>query len=1197
MRKSSYIVSLLIVFMMYSNTLKAQWHKWQFGGGVGSLTYYGDLSDRFVNANLQELGYHAFVERKLSPKAGIYWRLESINGHLLGSDRAPGGWINGKSPDFDRSLNFRTRIHDVNTAFVFYFGNQNKRATAPFLNAYLKAGIGIGFFDVRGDLKDANGNFYNYWSDRTIRDIPENAPNASDAQVVKRDYDFETDILAYEVETEYNRFKWQIPVALGLKMKLSNAVSLLLEAQFTYAMTDYLDNVGDEKVRSNSSQADFIRVADPNNYIGDRPRNLDKPTGVHDAYLYVNAGLSFNVGSTAKPKPKTPTFYPKVQFFPTDTSSADTLKVDSLSKEKEAHPFEQMINASQQTYGEDTIGNHQKEKLTYRDSLEQDDSLFIELFQYNHKTWLSQDSLTSSRTIDSVVITKLPDVEQKYLVYYYDQLNDSTEKNVVVKIDTITLNTEKKNLLRDNSVYSTGETYYRIGEIGDTIPSELLRNETTNDSTLQLILEMKKQLEQIEKQYQLDTQKNISKQQLDSNKIDTNVISPANYRFNVAPKQDTSVKTFESTPIQIDSTYNKVKDDLKLKIAELEKSQTLKLDSIYPVVNDSTAKLVDSTSLKVVKDTSNTTLKDSTEIYQKRLDDLKKRIQEAEKSKSVQDTISKKDTTVSKSIDAKPFNTSSTTVNDTIRVVQVDSTAFKQKAEELEIRNKELETANRKLDSLRSAYDKVAKDTSSSNKNQVSKSEMSNKKDSAADSLANQVDQLKAQIQQLDAEAKRKADSISMMRSEIEVQTPSNQRTINEKSIQSNTDDDEMKKRIAQLEEQIQLQKIKSDSIQNISRARSVENQRWTNEEVEATQKALENRIDELENQLKTTQNNPPKRKASDQEFAAQQRKIDSLNQEIVNYRYQSDMLRRDGYIPQYQSSQPKVGFQPVIEPVISVPIGGGNRREARRQAKAEAKAAETTSDNNDQKLVVGFNHDGKPGFIESRRMEKQGVNASVEDSLNIEDSLSVVNNITDDNVDTLDSVKNNTRIITNSLTNNDTKAIEEENAWLKSQISDIQKSQDSLLSILQDILLKSNQAPTVPAAPIVVEKEVVREVKAEIDSNALIQGILHQPSTKVFFAVGKSSVAAQYKTSLDQLAQQLKSYPSLKIELVGYADPTGNAAANMQLSEKRAQAVKNYLIQTHRISASRIIVLPVGQEDGSQDMSYSRRVEVKLIQ
>jgi outer membrane protein OmpA-like peptidoglycan-associated protein len=95
---------------------------------------------------------------------------------------------------------------------------------------------------------------------------------------------------------------------------------------------------------------------------------------------------------------------------------------------------------------------------------------------------------------------------------------------------------------------------------------------------------------------------------------------------------------------------------------------------------------------------------------------------------------------------------------------------------------------------------------------------------------------------------------------------------------------------------------------------------------------------------------------------------------------------------------------------------------------------------------------------------------------------------------------------------------------------------------------------------------------------------------------VGKSNVSNQYKMGLDQLSNQLNTYPVLKIRLKGFADPTGNVAANLKLSENRANAVKSYLIQTHNLTPDRIIVLPAGQEENSSDMSYSRRVEVQLV-
>lgn len=1135
---------------MITNSVKAQWHKWQFGGGVGSLIYHGDLSDRFVNANLQELGYHAFVERMISKKSGVYWRLESVNGHLLGSDRAPGGWINGTSPHFERSLNFRTEIHDVNTSLVFYFASNRKRENPPFLNAYLKAGIGVGFFDVKGDLRDADGNFYQYWSDKTIRDIPENAPNASEAQIVKRDYNFETDLLSFEVEKEYNRFKWQIPLALGLKMKLGNAVSLNLEAQYTYAMTDYIDNVGDEKVRTNSGTPYFLQIADPAGYIGDRPRNLDKPTGINDGYLYVSAGLSFNVGKYTKPQPKTPKFYPRL-IVPEIVDTIDSILIkDTLSL---IHPFDTLYNISQQTYVVDTNRTLQDTDLLKKEKLsstnQKSDSLFLEFFQHNYKLWLIQDSLTADKKVDSVIIAPLDNYEKKYVVQYYESVLDSSKNEIskVFQTDTLILDTEKKILKRDTNIYETGETYFRFKD-SYPIPTDTTIEAIVADSTQQEIANLRSKLLLLEQRYQKDTTEISNVYSITEDvELDTLSPSPSNYRLIVPEYKDTIQTSVIAKRLEIDSSYQKVHQELYAKIEALESKNKLTLDSI-----------------KIQKDSTPTQQEDSLTFYKQKYEEFNSRLKT-----TIKDSIPSKlksDTLSSKSVNVKEST-----------IVQPDSNQVNNKIEELKARIRALEK------------DSIEKSTETSVI--VPKSEVKNQKvvkEQAVQDTTNYV-VLKEVLS---------SEPVVMRKSNV---------------------DTSLNGRLAQLEQQILQQKFKSDSLQKIAEANNAKVVQLDEPQISAVQKDLEQKIKNLEKQLAEEQSKTPKNnrknKNSEDEVLAQQRKIDSLNSALQYYQYSSDVLQRDRYLPQNtypyntypNNTTHSSGIQPVIEPVITIPIDGNSRKEKRQQKKAASTSvSEDVEVSDSKKTQVGFNHNSKPGFIESKRMKKEGSGSdevssessdtaqaeSVElDSIAIDSTSSIMDSTLSANSVTIESKLDNRQPIsatsdsTKQEENNVNQSLADENKWLKAQMSDIQKTQDSLLALLQELMMKSNQA-------VVIEKEA----KAEVDRSQLIEGIINQPSSKVFFAVGKSAVTSQYKLSLDQLAQQLRNYPELKIELKGFADPTGNVDANLRLSEKRAQAVKTYLTQTHKISADKIIVLPVGQEDSSSDMSYSRRVEVKLF-
>jgi len=105
-----------------------------------------------------------------------------------------------------------------------------------------------------------------------------------------------------------------------------------------------------------------------------------------------------------------------------------------------------------------------------------------------------------------------------------------------------------------------------------------------------------------------------------------------------------------------------------------------------------------------------------------------------------------------------------------------------------------------------------------------------------------------------------------------------------------------------------------------------------------------------------------------------------------------------------------------------------------------------------------------------------------------------------------------------------------------------------------------------------------------------------------VYFDVNKFGLSPEAKKDLDGLIEQSRSLKGYMIEVAGYADPTGNAEKNQVLSEKRAEAVVQYLQQVGKVPLRRILA-PVGlgeTEEASaksaQGRQQSRRVEVRLI-
>ncbi len=106
-----------------------------------------------------------------------------------------------------------------------------------------------------------------------------------------------------------------------------------------------------------------------------------------------------------------------------------------------------------------------------------------------------------------------------------------------------------------------------------------------------------------------------------------------------------------------------------------------------------------------------------------------------------------------------------------------------------------------------------------------------------------------------------------------------------------------------------------------------------------------------------------------------------------------------------------------------------------------------------------------------------------------------------------------------------------------------------------------------------------------------------------VNFAVGKSAISASAKAALSKLAQDAVSLTGYIIEVKGFADSSGNAAMNEQLSMDRAQAVIAYLIQNCKVPVRHVIAPgamgiadPAAPNETAQGRAENRRVEVKVL-
>jgi len=106
-----------------------------------------------------------------------------------------------------------------------------------------------------------------------------------------------------------------------------------------------------------------------------------------------------------------------------------------------------------------------------------------------------------------------------------------------------------------------------------------------------------------------------------------------------------------------------------------------------------------------------------------------------------------------------------------------------------------------------------------------------------------------------------------------------------------------------------------------------------------------------------------------------------------------------------------------------------------------------------------------------------------------------------------------------------------------------------------------------------------------------------------VYFAVNKADLSAEGKASLDELAAKAPGAKNYKIEVQGFTDSTGNFDKNLELSQKRANAVVQYLAVKHDIPLRRIetpmgygAAKTVADDKTPEGRAQNRRVEVRVL-
>ncbi len=102
-----------------------------------------------------------------------------------------------------------------------------------------------------------------------------------------------------------------------------------------------------------------------------------------------------------------------------------------------------------------------------------------------------------------------------------------------------------------------------------------------------------------------------------------------------------------------------------------------------------------------------------------------------------------------------------------------------------------------------------------------------------------------------------------------------------------------------------------------------------------------------------------------------------------------------------------------------------------------------------------------------------------------------------------------------------------------------------------------------------------------------------------IYFDTGSDVIRQESAPTLKEIGTMLKEHADLKLTIEGHTDNVGKPESNQALSEKRAAAVRRYLIDTYQIDGARLEAAglgqtkPAGANDTAEGRQQNRRVEL----
>lgn len=219
------------------------------GFGRGIFTFFGDVKDNYNSNPL--VGRHAWlasVSRTLNPYLKLNFGI--TYGKLTGNAFTP-----------QKNINFLSEVlvGGISLSYNFHQLIKKPSRVMPFISL----GIESFEFNSKADMYDANGNLYNYWSDGTIRNIPEIQGDEMNSVILQRDYKYETDLRDKNLDGlgKYPQIAFAFPIDLGFEFNFTDRVSMRIGTTYHFTFNNNVDNVsekGEGSRKGNKSGDKFL---------------------------------------------------------------------------------------------------------------------------------------------------------------------------------------------------------------------------------------------------------------------------------------------------------------------------------------------------------------------------------------------------------------------------------------------------------------------------------------------------------------------------------------------------------------------------------------------------------------------------------------------------------------------------------------------------------------------------------------------------------------------------------------------------------------------------------------------------------------------------------------------------------------------------------------------------------------------------